>query len=102
MTAAVAAIGCVITAGGLPIGQVTSSSGNIKIGTSTSMLQLSTALSAQAATVAFRVLFGDFPHFEAFPLPVPASVSHVFSLPRPQQTVDGGLITVESPVTPGW
>ena len=67
MTAAVAAIGCVITAGGRPIGQVTSSSGNIKIGTSTSMLQLSTALSAQAATVAFRVLFGDFPHFEAFP-----------------------------------
>ena len=75
MTAAVAAIGCVITAGGRPIGQVTSSSGNIKIGTG--MPQLSTALSAQAATVAFRVLFGDFPHFEAFPLPVKDSVLHV-------------------------
>ena len=102
MTAAVAAIGCVITAGGRPIGQVTSSSGNIKIGTSTSMLQLSTALSAQAGTVAFRVLcILLFPILKPFHFQFRLQF-HMFYLPRSQQTVDGGLSTVESPVTPGW
>ena len=93
MTAAVAAIGCVITAGGLPIGQVTtsSSSGNIKMGTN--RLQLSTALSAKAATVAFRVLcFLPFPILKLFHFQFRIQFSFICH-------IRNNLLMIESPVS---
>ena len=72
-------------------GHLTSSSGNIKMGTN--RLQLSTALSAKAATVAFRVLcFLLFPILKLFHFQFRIQFSFICH-------IRNNLLMVESPVS---
>ena len=72
-------------------GHLTSSSGNIKMGTN--RLQLSTALSAKAATVAFRVLcFLPFPILKLFHFQRRIQFSFICH-------IRNNLLMVESPVS---
>ena len=92
MTAAVAAIGCVITAGGLPIGQVTSPAPAETSRWATSNQRASAlhcTLSKGSHSGVSCPVFFTISHFEAFSLPVQDSVQ--FYLPHTQQSVDGRI-----------